>query len=252
MLNYYGRLASEVYDLDKPIGHSFGDVEYYAERLKTCEGPILEPAVGTGRVFIPLLEMGLQIEGFDLSKDMLSICDSYCKEKRLKSNLFEASMESFSRNIKYDAIIVPTGSFLLVHQRGESIKALKNFYHHLTSGGKLIIDLILPDHFSIGKRTIKSWTTLNGDIITSEDTLTDVYFIKQYIVQHIKYEKWRDGVLIQSELEQYPLRWYSVEEFKTILEILGFKKITISSDYEHNQYPTHSNQIITFEAVADK
>lgn len=25
----YGTLASEVYELDKPIGHSFGDVEFY-------------------------------------------------------------------------------------------------------------------------------------------------------------------------------------------------------------------------------
>lgn len=53
MLNYYGRLASEVYDLDKLVGHSFGDVEYYADRLKTCRGPVLEPAVGTRRIFIP-------------------------------------------------------------------------------------------------------------------------------------------------------------------------------------------------------
>ena len=25
----YGTLATEVYEIDKPIGHSFGDVEYY-------------------------------------------------------------------------------------------------------------------------------------------------------------------------------------------------------------------------------
>jgi hypothetical protein len=39
----YGALATEVYDLDKPIGRSFGDVEYYTCLLAKISGPILEP-----------------------------------------------------------------------------------------------------------------------------------------------------------------------------------------------------------------
>ena len=54
----YGPLATEVYDLDKPIGHSFGDVEYYTRLLATISGRILEPATGTGRILILLLEAG--------------------------------------------------------------------------------------------------------------------------------------------------------------------------------------------------
>jgi hypothetical protein len=45
-------LATEVYELDKPIGHSFGDVEYYLRRLAGISGRILEPAVGTGRILM--------------------------------------------------------------------------------------------------------------------------------------------------------------------------------------------------------
>jgi len=44
-LGTYGRLATEVYDITKPIGHSFGDVEHYLQRLKSCTGRVLEPAV---------------------------------------------------------------------------------------------------------------------------------------------------------------------------------------------------------------
>jgi hypothetical protein len=29
----YGTLATEIYEQDKPIGHSFGDVEYYRQLL---------------------------------------------------------------------------------------------------------------------------------------------------------------------------------------------------------------------------
>ena len=30
----YGSLAALVYDLDKPVGRSFGDVELYSDRLR--------------------------------------------------------------------------------------------------------------------------------------------------------------------------------------------------------------------------
>ena len=161
MLNYYGRLSSEVYDIDKPIGYSFGDVEFYMDRLESCKGTILEPATGTGRILIPLLEKGLNVDGFDSSKDMLKICENNCRIRDLNPKLFEAKMESFSQDTKYDAIIVPTGTFLLLHKRADSIKALKNFYKHLSNGGRLILDVFLQTDISIGTVSTKTWECSN-------------------------------------------------------------------------------------------
>ncbi|MFX0547809.1 class I SAM-dependent methyltransferase [Hathewaya histolytica] len=252
MLSYYGRLSSEVYDMDKPIGHSFGDVEFYMSRLESCKGPILEPGTGTGRILIPLLEKGLNVEGFDSSKDMLNICKNNCKERNLNPKLFEAKMESFSQDTKYDAIIVPTGTFLLLDKRENSIKAFQNFYKNLTNGGRLIVDIFLQTDISIGTVSTKTWECSNGDIITLENKVVEVDYINQYTISHGRYEKWREGVLLQTELEYFPLRWYGVEEFKLILESIGFKNIVISSGYKFGQYPSNPEEIITFEAVAIK
>ena len=250
MLSYYGRLSSEVYDMDKPTGHSFGDVEFYMNRLESCKGPILEPATGTGRILIPLLEKGLNVDGFDSSKDMLNICKNNCRKRDLNPKLFEAKMESFSQDTKYDAIIVPTGTFLLLHKRADSIKALQNFYKHLSNGGRLIVDISLQTDISIGTVSTKTWECSNGDIIILENKIVEVDYITQYTISHGRYEKWREGVLLQTELEYFPLRWYGVEEFKLILESIGFKNIVISSDYKLGQYPSNFEEIITFEAVA--
>ncbi|SHE47040.1 Methyltransferase domain-containing protein [Tissierella praeacuta DSM 18095] len=252
MLSYYGSLSSEVYDMDKPIGHSFGDVEFYINRLETCKGHILEPATGTGRILIPLLEKGLKVDGFDSSKEMLSICESNCKKRGLQTKLFEARMEDFSQDKKYDAIIVPTGTFLLLHKRSDSIKALKNFYNHLSNGGRLILDIFLQRDISIGIVSTKTWECSNGDIITLENKVVEVDYINQYTISHGRYERWREGVLLQTELEHFPLRWYGVEEFRLILEGIGFKNIVISSDYNFGKYPSNTEEIITFEAVAIK
>lgn len=252
MLGYYNSLSSEVYDLDKPIGSSFGDIEYYIERLKKVDGRILEPAVGTGRLLVPLLKKGFQVDGFDVSLDMLEICRENCKKSGLSTTLFEAKMETFSLDAKYGAIVIPTGTFLLLHEREKSLQALQNFHHHLMDGGKLIVDLFLPGELEIGRPSIRKWDTENGDVITVESQIVEVDPIKQFRVSQARYEKWRSGKLIQTELERYPLRWYGVEEFRMILELAGFTDITISADYTFGTYPTRTGQSITFEAAARK
>jgi SAM-dependent methyltransferase len=252
LLSYYSRLSSEVYDLDKPVGHSFGDVEYYIDRLATCKGRILEPATGTGRILIPLLEKGLKVDGFDSSDDMLTICRTNCEERGLNPHLFEGKMESFSLDMKYEAIIIPAGTFLLLHKREDSIKALRNFHKHLVRGGRLIVDLFMQTEVSIGKVTTRTWECANGDSITLENNTVEIDHIHQYSISHGRYEKWRNGTLLQTELERFPLRWYGVEEFKLILEEVGFGSITISSDYNFGEYPINPKQAIIFEAVANK
>ncbi|XTD81001.1 hypothetical protein AB8849_11805 [Proteus vulgaris] len=52
----YHSLSAQVYQIDKPIGCSFGDVEYYQERLKGVNGKILEPAVGNWENLDPFIE----------------------------------------------------------------------------------------------------------------------------------------------------------------------------------------------------
>lgn len=252
MLGYYNKLSSEVYDIDKYIGLSFGDVEFYSERLASCEGSVLEPGVGTGRMLIPLLEKGLNVDGFDVSAEMLKICRNNCKSRDLHPKLFEGKMETFSLDTKYEAIIVPTGTFLLLHKREDSLNALKNFYNHLSNGGKLILDILFQTDLTIGHASTRTWEAQDDEIITLESKLVQVDFINQYTITHNRYEKWKNGQLTQSELERFPLRWYGVEEFKMILEQIGFEDIILSADYKYGEYPTDSTQTITFEAIANK
>jgi len=252
MFSYYSKLSSEVYDIDKYIGLSFGDVEFYSERLDSCAGPVLEPGVGTGRILIPLLEKGLEAEGFDVSEDMLNICRKNCETRELKPRLYKDHMELFSSDKKYEAIIVPTGTFLLLHRREDSIKALKNFHYHLAEGGKLILDISLQTDLSTDKISSRTWKPRNGEMITLETKIVEIDYINQYTISHNRYEKWDHGTLVKTELEQFPLRWYGVEEFKLILEQVGFQDIVISADYKYGEYPTKASQIITFEAAANK
>lgn len=75
MFKEYGPLSTMMYQKTKAVGQSLdGDIEYYYDFLQDVKGSILEAGVGTGRVLIPLLEKGLNVEGVDVSEDMLSQC----------------------------------------------------------------------------------------------------------------------------------------------------------------------------------
>lgn len=252
MLGYYSKLSTEVYGVDKPIGTSFGDVEFYLDRLAGINGRILEPATGTGRMLVPLLENNFEVDGFDSSQDMLEMCRKNCEERGLKPNLFEADMVTFSLNMEYEAIVIPAGTFLLMHERDASLRALKNFHTHLKDGGKLVVDLYLPTENTVGHSTLRSWELENGEVITLETTTNEIDHINQYSVAHNRYERWKCGKLLDTELERFAMRWYGVEEFRTILQNHGFRDIVISADYEYGRYPEHLHQSITFEAIAEK
>jgi SAM-dependent methyltransferase len=249
MNNRYGTLASWVYDLDKPVGRSFGDVEFYCNRLQKSKGPILEPGVGTGRILIPLLEAGLAIEGFDASENMLNYCRRQCRARGLDARLQLQRFEDFAYEQKFEAIIVPVGSFQLITDSVSARAVLQRFHDHLLPNGRLILDLDpISDFFSSDVR-IRSWQSEDGDVLTLTDNRIETDFIAQTTVSHLRYEHWRDGRLIDTELEFFSLRWWGVIEFELALHEAGFTNIVISGDYKHGRPPQKNDQMISFEAL---
>lgn len=252
----YGELCTEVYDLTKPLGYSIGgDLEYYLEKLKSCKGRILEAMAGSGRILVPLLEKGLTVDGMDSSAEMLASCRSRCEEHGFQPQLYKGALQELDLPHKYEAIIIPGGSFLLIEQREEAKKALVRLYDHLEPGGKLILDLFLPDSIvdssDIGKWSGSSAYHLpNGDIITMEEKCVEAdWFYGQYKVQHLKYEKWRGGQLIQTELQRFAIRWYGVEEFQYILREAGFSRVEVTADFDDSKRPTNGKERFVYQAV---
>lgn len=246
-MDSYRKLSSEVYEIDKYVGRSFGDVEFYYDRLKEVKGKVLEPGVGNGRILIPLFQQGLDIEGLELSESMLQFLKKNCEERNIHPKMYQMDMTNFSIDQKYQAIIVPTGSFLLLNHLDQAFDALNCFYNHLDKGGRLIIDIFLPTDYTKGFISKRVFTNEEKDLFTLEETLVEIDQVQQVNTYHNRYEKWRNGQLLDSELEIFPLKWYGIVEFQLILEKVGFEILTISADYNYGQLPTKDSQLITFE-----
>lgn len=245
MYSSYGPLATEVYDRDKPVGRSFGDIEFYRDILLSRSGPVLEPAVGSGRILIPLIEAGIEVDGVDTSEEMLSSCRKRCHDRGIEVSLYKGSMVNFSIPKRYSALIVPTGSFLLMEKREDSVKALATFGEHLSAGGLFVVDLIFPDSFDTTAPTFRSWVTLDGAVITLESRLVEVNFLNQTTTSLFRYEKWREGRLVDSELERFSLRWYGIDEFQMILKKVGYKVKDIVFNYSKSSSGESNSDVVT-------
>ncbi|WP_205774729.1 class I SAM-dependent methyltransferase [Alkalicoccus luteus] len=244
----YGTLSSRVYVLDKPAGHSFGDVEYYKERLRDAAGPVLEPACGSGRMMIPLLEAGIEVEGFDPSAPMLELCRKEAKARGLDPVLFEGTMESAELTCKYQAAIIPAGTLQLLHEPGMIQRAFQQLSGCLLPGGKLIADLYLFTGAEPGLVRFREWED-GEERITLESVTVEVDYLNQKTIDRNRYERWKEGKLIETELELFPLRWLGLEEAALMLREAGFSEIIFSGGYEYGKKPVDASEVITVEAV---
>lgn len=245
--NRYGPLAARVYHLDKPIGRSFGDIEYYAERLAECPGPVLEPAVGNGRVLIPLLERGLDVRGVDTSAEMLAHCREACATRGLSAPLERQGFEDFSSALAFAAIIVPAGSFQLITDPGRARAVLRRFRAALRPGGRLILDLEPLSALTAPPGAARHWRD-GADLLTLTEQRVETDPVRQTTCSQLRYELWRDGALVATEIDLFALRFWGILEFELALREAGFEAVEVVVDYRRGAAPSAQAGMFTFEA----
>jgi len=243
----YGRLVAEVYELDKPVGSSFPGLRYYTRQLAGVTGRILEPATGTGRVLVPLLEAGFAVEGLDVSPDMLAVCRQHCRDRGLDPVLREADMATVAEPGAYQAIIIPAGSIMLLDGRAAVPRALAAFRESLTPGGRLILD-IEPLQPTTGPEATRYWER-DPYLWTLQVMHTEYDPAANQVTSFLRYEKWRDGDLIATGLQRFRLQHWSLTEFERLLADAGFTDIKVTADYRDDRRPGPGSRVWTFHAI---
>ncbi|MCL2674642.1 MAG: class I SAM-dependent methyltransferase [Defluviitaleaceae bacterium] len=242
MFKEYGELSSLLYEATKPVGRSInGDIEYYIKELEGITNPILEAGVGTGRMLIPLAKSGLKIDGVDISAEMLARCRLNMENHSASAKLYEQDLTRMSLPHKYGAIMMPTGSFCLLpkEQAGD---VLASFYEHLAVGGKIVIDIELPADFRKGETNSYSTHLSGGTGILFTSYSEDIDWLAQRVRYIHKYELLRNGEVQETEVSNFTLHWYGVQEFEMLLQKVGYSDIR----YEVGYGVDEQSQLITF------
>jgi SAM-dependent methyltransferase len=247
MSREYGTLATEVHELDKPVGRPFADVDYYTDLLADVSGPIFEPATGTGRILIPLLEAGHQVEGLDSSPQMLARCREHCRHRGLDPVLREADMTAFVQLAAYEAVIIPAGSIALLDGRKATLQALTCFRDSLVPGGRLIVDVPVSQP-ATGHEAMRYWQ--HGSCLWTLQTMHIEYDpAANQTTRFLRYDKWQEGTLRMTELQTFRLQHWNCQEFEDLLAEAGFTRIFLTADYKSVASPRTADGIWTFHAT---
>ena len=246
--NRYGALAAEIYDLDKGVG-SLHDPAFYLERLASIDGPMLEPACGSGRAFIPILEAGHDVAGFDASAEMLENCRARCAARGLSPELSRQTFESFHYDRKFAAIFMPAGSFGLIDNFAMAAAVLARFADYLAPGGLLMLDVQPISALAPGGQSRRSWTAENGDLMVCETRRMTIDWLAQRETHHTIYQRWRGGKLVDADLEPMALRYWGLEEMRMALGAAGFGEIALFGNYNRSRAPRSTDVTLTFEAI---
>lgn len=145
----YRGLIADAWDLLRGDTSSWPDRGFYRRIIDQSGQPVLDVGCGTGRLLLDYLQQGLDIDGVDVSSEMMDLCRSKAKALGLIPRLYEQHMEQLELPRKYRTIIVPSSSFQLVINEEAAAQAMARFHDHLEPGGTLVMPfLVLSDRDS--------------------------------------------------------------------------------------------------------
>ncbi len=221
-----------------------GDLDFYVNETKKIKGNVLEIACGTGRILLPLLKKGVNIEGIDLSARMLDVLNKKAKSLHLKPKVWEADMRNFNAKKKYDLIIVPYRAFNHIETSADQIKTLKNFKKHLKEQGKLIINFFYPSFTVMAKR--------NG-VKTKRDTVK-INGVKYFRQEQIQYEPMKQLIRATSFLTDAKGQTYKTllmhlcyiykKEFELLLSAAGFKTWKVYGGFKGEKLKDEKQEMV--------
>lgn len=123
------------------------DVPFYMELAREADGPIVELAVGNGRVAIPLARaIGRKVIGIDSSPAMLSQARATAADPGVELDLRECDMRDLELDEPAALIYCPFRSLLHLPTWGDRRRAFERVAASLAPGGRFAWNAFVFDH----------------------------------------------------------------------------------------------------------
>ena len=233
----YRNMIVEYWDLLRGDTSNWSSRPYFLDIIQGSGEPVLDVACGTGRILLDYLALGVDIDGVDISPEMIDKCQENAQTAGLKPNLYVQAMQSLDLPRRYRTIIVPSSSFLHLTDRSTALQALERLYSHLDPGGTLAMSLRVfapePDE-----------NTWEWEMVSEAERPTDGATVQQWFRCQLdipsrlqnteyRYDVLKDGAVIQSETyhNSPDLTWYLVGEAKELVAKAGFIDVRADKDF---------------------
>jgi SAM-dependent methyltransferase len=122
------------------------DVQFYVEEALASGGPVVELAVGTGRIAVRIAEAGVRVIGVDGSREMLAVARDFARERGVEAflDLRLGDLRSPPVRERVPLVIVPFRSLLHMRTDSDRLAALRAARRLLERDGRLVFDVFAP------------------------------------------------------------------------------------------------------------
>jgi Methyltransferase domain len=147
----YGERIAAVYDeLFHPPTRSEETVEFLAGLAP--DGPVLELAIGTGRIALPLAAKGIEVHGIDASEAMVAKLRAKPGGDDIPVTIGDFADVGVEGRFRLIAIVFNTLWALLTQD--DQARCVRNVAAHLTQDGAFVTEMYVPDpaRFDRGQR----------------------------------------------------------------------------------------------------
>ncbi len=122
------------------------DIEFYVDLARETGGPVVELAVGTGRIALPIAQAGIAMIGVDQSDGMLAVAAERARElgvdQRVDFRVGDFREPPVTERVPL--VICPFRSLLHMPNGAEKLRALRGACSLLAPGGRFAFDVFAP------------------------------------------------------------------------------------------------------------
>jgi len=127
------------------------DIGFYVDLAVESGGPVVELAVGTGRIAVPIARAGISLIGVDSSPGMLAVARAAAEQEEV-SHLVDLRVGDLREPPvpeRVPLVICPFRSLLHMETEGEKLRALRAGRRLLDDGGRFAFDVFAPSREDI-------------------------------------------------------------------------------------------------------
>lgn len=245
---------------DSIYSYVTNDIPFYVEEARSSGGPVLELGCGTGRVTLPIAEAGIEIVGLDSSSRMLDVArekHALTNKPRSPVTFVEGDMRDFDLGRKFSLIIIPFRGFLALLNVSDQVDALVKIRDHLSPGGRLILNVFVPDIDMLGQvgdtpyhlRDVTDPATGVTYVLWQQSSY-DIY--NQLIHTRLTIETLdMGGVVVKKMYKEFQLRYAHRWELHHLLRMCGFHVVDVYGDFDRSPLDETSAEMIWIAQAQD-
>jgi len=207
------------------------DVPFFRRAIQEWGQPALDVGCGTGRLLLTYLAEGFDIDGLDISPEMLTLCRAKAERMDLRPQLYQQAIETVALPRCYRTIIVPSSSFQLITDRSLAGQTAQRLHDHLQPGGALVMPFVVlgtsPGEVSetVARRPdgalVRRRSRARYDAVTQLESTEDTYAV---IIEG-------QVVALEHHVRSPATRGYTLDQVRALYDRAGLRVVRVVSGF---------------------